>query len=104
MLGTTLPALTKVIPAAPPTDCDDHLAVLWCVMNRDISQAIAWMRASEPYAFTPPGNICRAARQTAGVRRVQPVFVARMRSDARVASPKRQRAPAKPGDHDPIAE
>jgi bacterioferritin-associated ferredoxin len=73
-------------------------------MNRDISQAIAWMGASETYVLTPPGNICRAARQAVGERRVHPVFKKRMRSDARATSPKRRTCACQTRHHDSIAE
>ena len=50
------------------------------VTDRDISQAIAWMRASDPYALITPGKIYRAlgkAPQCGGCIRL---FVERMRS------------------------
>ena len=71
------------------------------------------MRASEPYALTPPGKICRAIGKPAECGGCIRLSVERMRSDARMAVLAGLRglryrsgrhAPAKPGDHDPIAE
>jgi len=59
-------------------------------MNRDISQAIAWMRASEPYVLTPPGNICCALGKLSECSGCIRLFVERMSSDAQAAAPKRR--------------
>ena len=57
------------------------------VTDRDIHQAIAWMRASDPYALITPGKIYRAlgkAPQCGGCLRL---FVDHMRSDEQFAVP-----------------
>jgi hypothetical protein len=78
--------------------------VLWCD-DRDISQAIAWIRTSESYALTPTGKICRALGKLSECGGCIRLFVERMRSDARMAVPAELRwlrhrsgghAPAKP--------
>jgi bacterioferritin-associated ferredoxin len=83
------------------------------VTDRDIRQTIAWMRTSEPYALITPGKIYRALSKPAECGGCIRLFVERMRSDARMAVPAELRglrhrsaghAPAKSGDHDPIAE
>ena len=74
------------------------------VTDRDIRQAIAWMRTSEPYALVAPGKIYRALGKPAECGGCIRLFVERMRSDARMRHRSGGHAPAKPGDHDPIAE
>ena len=69
------------------------------VTDRDISQAIAWMRASDAYTLITPGKIYRALGKTPRCGGCIRLFVERMRCDDQMAVPAelqglRQRAPA----------
>ena len=57
------------------------------VTDRDIRDAIAWMRASDPYALITPGKIYRALGTSADCGGCIRLFVARMRADANLAVP-----------------
>jgi len=69
------------------------------VTDRDISQAIAWMRASDAYTLITPGKIYRALGKAPRCGGCIRLFVERMRSDDRMGVPAelqglRQPAPA----------
>ncbi len=57
------------------------------VTDRDIREAIAWMRASDPYALITPGKIYRALGTSAECGGCIRLFVAQMRSDTNTAVP-----------------
>jgi bacterioferritin-associated ferredoxin len=57
------------------------------VTDRDIRQAIAWMRASDPYALITPGKIYRALGKSAECGGCIRLFVERMRGDDNLAVP-----------------
>ena len=57
------------------------------VTDRDIHQAIAWMRASDPYALITPGKIYRALGKTAECGGCIRLFVEQMRCDDKLAVP-----------------
>jgi bacterioferritin-associated ferredoxin len=57
------------------------------VTDRDIHQAIAWMRASDPYALITPGKIYRALGKSAKCGGCIRHFVENMRRDANTAVP-----------------
>ena len=57
------------------------------VTDRDIRQAIAWMRASDPYTLITPGKIYRALGKSAECGGCIRLFVERMRSDENLAVP-----------------
>ncbi len=57
------------------------------VTDRDIRDAIAWMRAADPYALITPGKIYRALGKSADCGGCIRLFVARMRSDVNLAVP-----------------
>jgi bacterioferritin-associated ferredoxin len=68
------------------------------VTDRDISQAIAWMRASDPYALVTPGKIYRALGKAPRCGGCIRLFVEHMRCDEQLAVPTelrglRQRTP-----------
>ena len=54
---------------------------------RDIRQAIAWMRASDPYALITPGQHHRALGKTAECGGCIRLFVEQMRRDGNLAVP-----------------
>jgi bacterioferritin-associated ferredoxin len=69
------------------------------VTDRDISQAIGWMRASDAHSLITPGKIYRALGKTPRCGGCIRLFVERMRCDDRTGVPAelqglRQRAPA----------
>ena len=57
------------------------------VTDRDISQATAWMRASDPQALITPGKVYRALGKTPRCGGCIRLFVERMRSDEQMAVP-----------------
>ena len=57
------------------------------VTDRDITQAIAWMRAADPYALITPGKIYRALGKSADCGGCIRLFVAKMRADDNLAVP-----------------
>ena len=57
------------------------------VTDRDIHQAIAWMRASDPYTLITPGKIYRALGKAADCGGCVRLFVEQMRTDANLAVP-----------------
>jgi bacterioferritin-associated ferredoxin len=57
------------------------------VTDRDIHQAIAWMRASDPYTLITPGKIYRALGKSAECGSCIRLFVEKMRGDANLAVP-----------------
>lgn len=57
------------------------------VTDRDITQAIAWMRAADPYALITPGKIYRALGKSVECGGCIRLFVAQMRADANLAVP-----------------
>ena len=62
------------------------------VTDRDIRQAIAWMRASDPYTLITPGKIYRALGKAADCGGCVRLFVEQMRTDANLAVPVELRA------------
>ena len=57
------------------------------VTDRDIGQAITWMRASDPCALITPGKIYRALGKAPECGGCIRLFVERMRSDDQTAVP-----------------
>ena len=57
------------------------------VTDRNISEAIAWMRASDPYAVITPGKVYRALGKAPRCGGCIRLFVDRMRSDEQFAVP-----------------
>lgn len=57
------------------------------VTDTDIRQAIAWMRASDPYTLITPGKIYRALGKSAECGGCIRLFVERMRQDDNLAVP-----------------
>jgi bacterioferritin-associated ferredoxin len=57
------------------------------VTDQDIRQAIAWMRASDPYALITPGKIYRALGKSAECGGCIRLFVEQMRGDDNLAVP-----------------
>lgn len=57
------------------------------VTDTDISQAIAWMRASDPYTLITPGKIYRALGKKPECGACIRLFVDRMRADTNLAVP-----------------
>lgn len=57
------------------------------ITDRDIRDAIAWMRAADPYALITPGKIYRALGTSADCGGCIRLFVARMRADVNLAVP-----------------
>ncbi|HRO12401.1 bacterioferritin-associated ferredoxin [Amaricoccus sp.] len=57
------------------------------ISDRDIREAIAWMRASDPYTLITPGKIYRALGKSAECGGCIRLFVERMRRDERFAVP-----------------
>ena len=57
------------------------------VTDRDIRDAIAWMRASDPYTLITPGKIYRALGKSAECGGCIRLFVERMRRDENFAVP-----------------
>ena len=58
-----------------------------CVTDTDIREAIAWMRASDPYTLITPGKIYRALGKSAECGGCIKLFVERMRADDNLAVP-----------------
>ena len=57
------------------------------ITDRDIHQAIAWMRASDPHALITPGKIYRVLGKSAECGGCIRLFVAKMRADDKLAVP-----------------
>jgi bacterioferritin-associated ferredoxin len=57
------------------------------VTDRNISETIAWMRASDPHALITPGKIYRALGKAPRCGGCLRLFVEHMRSDAQLAVP-----------------
>lgn len=57
------------------------------VSDSDIRDAIAWMRASDPYALITPGKIFRALGKAAECGGCIRLFVETMRKDENLAVP-----------------
>jgi bacterioferritin-associated ferredoxin len=57
------------------------------VSETDIAQAIAWMRASDPYTLITPGKIYRALGKKPDCGACIRLFVERMRADDNLAVP-----------------
>ena len=62
------------------------------VTDRDISQAIAWMRASDAYALVTPGKIYRALGKAPRCGGCIRLFVETVRSNEQTAVPTELRA------------
>lgn len=62
------------------------------VTDKDIRDAIAWMRASDPYTLITPGKIYRALGKSAECGGCIRLFVERMRLDDNLAVPVELRA------------
>jgi len=57
------------------------------VTDTDIRDAIAWMRAADPYTLITPGKIYRALGKSAECGGCIRLFVERMRADDNLAVP-----------------
>lgn len=57
------------------------------VTDTDIRDAIAWMRASDPYTLITPGKIYRALGKSADCGGCIKLFVEKMREDDNLAVP-----------------
>jgi len=57
------------------------------VTDRDIREAIAWMRASDPYTLITPGKIYRALGKSVECGGCIRLFVDKMRNDDNLAVP-----------------
>jgi bacterioferritin-associated ferredoxin len=57
------------------------------VTDSDIRQAIAWMRAADPYTLITPGKIYRALGKSAECGGCIRLFVESMRADDKLAVP-----------------
>lgn len=57
------------------------------VTDSDIRQAIAWMRAADPYTLITPGKVYRALGKSAECGACIRLFVDRMRADDNLAVP-----------------
>ena len=57
------------------------------VTDRDIREAIAWMRAADPYTLITPGKIYRALGKSAECGGCIRLFVDKMRQDDNLAVP-----------------
>ena len=57
------------------------------VSDTDIRDAIAWMRASDPYTLITPGKIYRALGKSAECGGCIKLFVEKMRADDNLAVP-----------------
>ena len=57
------------------------------VTDRDIRDAIAWMRAADPYTLITPGRIYRALGKSVDCGGCIRLFVETMRKDANLAVP-----------------
>ncbi len=57
------------------------------VTEKDIRDAIAWMRASDPYTLITPGKVYRALGKSAECGACIRLFVDRMRADDNLAVP-----------------
>lgn len=57
------------------------------VTDTDIRDAIAWMRAADPYTLITPGKIYRALGKSAECGGCIKLFVERMRADDNLAVP-----------------
>jgi bacterioferritin-associated ferredoxin len=57
------------------------------VTDTDIRQAIAWMRAADPYTLITPGKIYRVLGKSADCGGCIRLFVAQMRADGNLAVP-----------------
>lgn len=57
------------------------------VTDRDIREAIAWMRAADPYTLITPGKIYRALGKAADCGGCIRLFVEQMRGDDNLAVP-----------------
>ena len=57
------------------------------VTDRDIREAIAWMRAADPYTLITPGKIYRALGKSAECGGCIRLFVEKMRQDDNLAVP-----------------
>jgi bacterioferritin-associated ferredoxin len=61
------------------------------VTDTDIRDAIAWMRASDPYTLITPGKIYRALGKSAECGGCIKLFVETMRADDKMAVPRELR-------------
>ena len=61
------------------------------VTDTDIRDAIAWMRASDPYTLITPGKIYRALGKSADCGGCIKLFVEKMREDDNLAVPRELR-------------
>ena len=57
------------------------------ITDTDINQAIAWMRAADPYTLITPGKIYRALGKTPDCGACIRLFVEQMRADDKLAVP-----------------
>jgi bacterioferritin-associated ferredoxin len=57
------------------------------ITDRDILSAIAWMRAADPHTLITPGKVYRALGKTAACGGCVRLFVANMRSSAKLGGP-----------------
>jgi len=57
------------------------------VSDSDIREAIAWMRAADPYTLITPGKIYRALGKSAECGGCVRLFVEKMRADDNLAVP-----------------
>ena len=89
-------ALHRSLPAGA---ADDRLLVLRRHRHATSAQAIAWMRASDPYTLITPGKIYRALGKSAECGGCIRLFVEKMRADDNLAVPVELRnlqGPARP--------
>jgi bacterioferritin-associated ferredoxin len=61
------------------------------VTDRDIREAIAWMRSADPYTLITPGKIYRALGKSAECGGCIRTFVEKMRQDDNMAVPRELR-------------
>jgi bacterioferritin-associated ferredoxin len=66
------------------------------VTDRDIEQAIAWMRAADPYTLITPGKIYRSLGKAPECGGCIRLFVERMRTDDNLAVPAELRGLRRP--------
>ncbi len=92
--GTCRSIRMRPCPGLPRQPDPDGMIVCSCtgVTDRDIRQAIAWMRASDPYTLITPGKIYRALGKAADCGGCVRLFVEQMRTDANLAVPVELRA------------
>jgi bacterioferritin-associated ferredoxin len=68
------------------------------ISDRDIRSAIAWMRASDPYALITPGKVYRALGKSPDCGGCIRLFVASMRTSGALQVPRDRRGAAVPAE------